>query len=405
MALAVDAAGNAYCAGRKFVTGAGNEMFAMRLDAADGNVAWTALRGGTGLVEDAAWDVVVGADGHPVIAGVVENAGGVAATVVRKLDASDGGLIWDRELPDAVADIASAAHWLANLAGGDVAVCARVFGANGYDTALHRLAGATGTPTWSVRYDGATHGGDDPRGLALDAAGDLLVCGVQDVWWNYDYMLLKFAAADGALVWEGERYDGPPGWYDVGTCLGVAADGTIVVAGLSDGSGTDWDVATVGFAPDTGLQTWSHRYDGPSSASDQARDVVVAADGTVFVTGYAYAGATGKDLLAMRLDPASVSAVPDRVPGAAALRAWPNPFNPRVELAYELAAAGPTRLAVYDLRGARIALLQDGPLAAGPHRWAWNGRDEAGNRVAAGVYLIRLAGPDGPALRRVTLLP
>jgi hypothetical protein len=32
----------------------------------------------------------------------------------------------------------------------------------------------------------------------------------------------------------------------------------------------------------------------------------------------------------------------------------------------------------------------DGPLSAGPHRIAWDGRGEAGGAVGAGVYLVKL---------------
>jgi len=72
----------------------------------------------------------------------------------------------------------------------------------------------------------------------------------------------------------------------------------------------------------------------------------------------------------------------------------PNPFNPSTQIAFELPQPAPVRLAVYDLRGALVRLLADGPLAAGKHSRVWDGRDDAGAAQASGVYFFRLdAGP------------
>jgi predicted outer membrane repeat protein len=79
-------------------------------------------------------------------------------------------------------------------------------------------------------------------------------------------------------------------------------------------------------------------------------------------------------------------------PGAgAAPRVYPNPFNPRTSIVFTLAREGRIALAVFDLRGRRIATLRDGPAAAGTHRVVWDGTDDAGLAVAAGIYYARLA--------------
>lgn len=82
----------------------------------------------------------------------------------------------------------------------------------------------------------------------------------------------------------------------------------------------------------------------------------------------------------------------------------PNPFNPSTSLAVTLAADGPVRLAVYDLRGALVRVLGDGPLAAGDHVFSWDGRDERGVAAPSGVYLARAETPgEVPQVRRLTL--
>jgi serine protease AprX len=82
--------------------------------------------------------------------------------------------------------------------------------------------------------------------------------------------------------------------------------------------------------------------------------------------------------------------VPGAAPAARALRAAPNPFHAATELGYALAADADVRLEVFDLAGRRVRTLEAGRARAGDHRAAWDGRDDAGAALPAGVYLARL---------------
>lgn len=73
----------------------------------------------------------------------------------------------------------------------------------------------------------------------------------------------------------------------------------------------------------------------------------------------------------------------------------PNPFNPATVLRYELAEAGSVRLCVYDLRGRRVRELVAATRPAGRYEALWDGRDERGQGVGAGVYVARLDAPGG----------
>ena len=89
-------------------------------------------------------------------------------------------------------------------------------------------------------------------------------------------------------------------------------------------------------------------------------------------------------------------------------RVYPNPFNPVTTIEYSVALHGRVTLHVYDLAGRRIASLVDGPSEAGEHTVRWNGRTERGDRVASGVYFVRLEAVDPAGLvreeRRIVLL-
>lgn len=404
--MAGDANGDVYIAGRVAVAGQGVQMLVMKLDGGTGATAWMDVRGGAYGGDDIAWDIVIGPDGDPVVCGHTIEAGNVARCLTRKLASGNGAMVWEATTAGALADIVSRSAWLGLAADGDVLMVQRGYGAtNGYDILVSRFDAADGHAVWNARYDGPTHGGDDPRAMVVTAAGDIVVAGVQDTWWNYNYMTLKFSGATGAVLWQAPAYNGPPGWYDVGTTVAEGAGGLIVTSGLSDGTGTSWDIATVGYDGATGAQQWVLRHDGPSSQSDEARAVTVGG-GRVFVTGYVYAAATGKDwvTLAYDLGLATPAPLPGPVAAAALAAPWPNPFNPAVTVAFDLAAPAPARLSVHALDGALVRVLHDGAASAGRTTVAWDGRDAEGRPVAAATYAVRLTLPAASEVRLITLL-
>ena len=69
---------------------------------------------------------------------------------------------------------------------------------------------------------------------------------------------------------------------------------------------------------------------------------------------------------------------------------YPNPFNSHTAIPFGLPASGDVQLVVYDVVGQRVRALVSGGLEPGLHRIIWDGRDDGGRAVAAGVYLYRL---------------
>jgi hypothetical protein len=98
------------------------------------------------------------------------------------------------------------------------------------------------------------------------------------------------------------------------------------------------------------------------------------------------------------------TATPPELPRAVALsQNFPNPFNPRTTIRFELPRSGELRLEVFDLRGRRVRTLARGPRSAGYHEVVWDGTDARGAPVASGVYLYELE-VDGLRLRKKMLL-
>ncbi len=69
---------------------------------------------------------------------------------------------------------------------------------------------------------------------------------------------------------------------------------------------------------------------------------------------------------------------------------WPNPFNPRTTIAYQLSDRAHVRLSVYDVSGRLIKALVNQPVEAGRHEVEWDGTDTNGQAAGSGVYFYRL---------------
>ncbi len=68
------------------------------------------------------------------------------------------------------------------------------------------------------------------------------------------------------------------------------------------------------------------------------------------------------------------------------VRSFPNPFSQTAAITYRITRAGKTEALVVDVTGRAVRRLRSGDVEAGTHTIAWDGRDEAGRPLPAGVY-------------------
>lgn len=105
----------------------------------------------------------------------------------------------------------------------------------------------------------------------------------------------------------------------------------------------------------------------------------------------------------------ATSGVGDPLPGdlpaqaPLTLRANPNPFNPRTVFTFNLSRPGPVRLAIYDLRGAQVALLVDGVRPEGEQSASWDGLDARLSAAPSGIYFAQLDTESGKSTVKITL--
>jgi flagellar hook assembly protein FlgD len=92
------------------------------------------------------------------------------------------------------------------------------------------------------------------------------------------------------------------------------------------------------------------------------------------------------------------------IPGEFAVNVSPNPFNPRTSVELALPVDGRARVDIYDVRGRLVRKLLDEDLPAGNHSRTWEGQDDRGQRVASGVYMVKVQHPGGSRVTKVSLV-
>ena len=95
----------------------------------------------------------------------------------------------------------------------------------------------------------------------------------------------------------------------------------------------------------------------------------------------------------------------DLIPETFALYAnYPNPFNPTTTISYDLPEQAQVTLGIYDLLGKQIKTLVNQSQDAGNKIAMWNGTDNLGRQVSAGVYLYQIEAGEFSQTRKMLLL-
>jgi uncharacterized delta-60 repeat protein len=142
---------------------------------------------------------------------------------------------------------------------------------------------------------------DRAQSLALDAAGNVYVTGYSygsDS--DYDFLTIKYNSM-GRRIWT-SIYDGPANGSDYASAIALDGADNVFVSGHSNGLNTSLDLTLVKYDKE-GAEQWVARYDGPSHRDDYAESMAVAADGSVYVTGYSFGQGTEHDYVTLKVDP------------------------------------------------------------------------------------------------------
>jgi len=82
----------------------------------------------------------------------------------------------------------------------------------------------------------------------------------------------------------------------------------------------------------------------------------------------------------------------------------PNPFNPVTTIRYDLPEDGLVNITIYDMMGRQINTLVSGQKTAGYNIVQWNGTNNLGEPVSAGLYLYTIHAGEFTQTKKMVLL-
>jgi len=83
---------------------------------------------------------------------------------------------------------------------------------------------------------------------------------------------------------------------------------------------------------------------------------------------------------------------------------YPNPFNPMTKISFSLPEEQQVRLNIYGIDGALVTTLINETRGSGLHEAIWDGRNDAGQVQASGMYFYRIEAGPYSQVRKMTLM-
>lgn len=402
-AIAVDAAGNVYVTGRSWGGWGTGIDYATVAYGPSGSQLWVSRYGSENQTDEAC-AIETDPSGGVRVAGSSTwySYGGIPSTIdyVTIRYGADGSTLWVAR-HNGSAGLADEANDMAFNPAGQVVVTggSHCLSGSGETQDFATIAyDDNGDTQWLATYNGPVgSASDEAFAVAVPAAGGACVAGASiGEYWNYDYATVMYGPG-GAQQWVA-RYNGPGNSVDEARDVVLDGSGNAYVTGISTGSGTSGDYATLMYGSSGALQ-WSIRYDGPEHAEDCAAAIAVDAAGNVYVTGYSPGSGTGDDYTTIKYVQTTGIEEEEGTP-ALTLSVVNNPASAGTRVSLAVAARGVPgcRVEAFDVDGRLVARLHDGPAPSGGEI-VW----DAGH-VPAGVYIIRATSGSLESTARLVLL-
>jgi len=248
-----------------------------------------------------------------------------------------------------------------------------------------------GDTLWTRTYGGTAY--DDGKSVIQTTDGGYLVAGhtysfgagLWDIW------LIK-TDSQGDTLWT-RTYGGSE--TDLAYHVIQSVDGGYLVVGSTQSFGAGSRDAWLIKTDSLGNTLWTRTYGG--AEWDEGWSLIETADDGYLVAGTSGSWSQSFNLWLIKTDTEgnTTEVSIKETPGSGhssigSLTLYPNPFNPSTTIEFELPEQSDVSLVVYDIVGREVTRLVDQTMQPGSYMTRWNGKDNTGNQLPAGMYFARL---------------
>jgi hypothetical protein len=404
MVVAVDDSGNVYVTGHSWGGGT-NYDYATIKYYSNGDTAWVRRYNGPGNNLDKALAIAVDDSGNVYVTGYSVGDGTHNDYATIKYH-PNGDTAWVRRY-NRVGGVQDKASAIAVDDSGNVYVTGGgEGGGTDYDYVTIKYY-PDGDTAWLRRYDGPASGSDHAGAMAVDDSGFVYVTGQSDSAGTFqDYATIKYDST-GNQVWV-RRYDYGVTGTDNSYAIALDGSNNVYVTGTSGGGASGFDYATIGYYSN-GDTAWVMRYNGAGNSADYAYAIAVDDSGNVYVTGYSDGSGTDYDYATIKYvqtgsDVKDETGQKEKPSQFALFQNYPNPFNQTTKIEFTLAKSGFVNLNIYDILGRKVRALVYEQVSSGYKSVLWDGKNGSGENVASGIYFYHLRVGDLSETRKLVLL-
>ena len=86
------------------------------------------------------------------------------------------------------------------------------------------------------------------------------------------------------------------------------------------------------------------------------------------------------------------------------LQNYPNPFNPTTTIEYQIPEGGDVEIQIFSIHGEIVRSFKNSHISSGSFNVVWDGKNNAGNTVASGLYIYKVSFENSIIAKRMTFI-
>jgi cysteine-rich repeat protein len=284
------------CIGTETVAPPGGKNIWLRAMSAEGGINWTRRFAGALNLDDVGYGVAVNAAGDVFFAAsgyLIPNQS--RDVFIAKASSFDGALIWSN-IVNGAGNLDDDGAGITVDINGDVIATGSVRSASSVDAWVRKYKdlGANFQILWTKIYNGAGNGTDFGTSVAADPSGNVIVAGAETIFNQGQNGWIRKYDAAGNILWT-QTYIGAANLDDVARGLAIDAAGNILVSGTETMAGGTTDGWVRKLTP-AGATVWTSLFAGFAGGNDGINAVTFDLNGEIYAGGFeTVAGPEGLD--------------------------------------------------------------------------------------------------------------
>jgi hypothetical protein len=352
----------------------------------NGDSLWTKTFGGSDNDQGISGQQT--SDGGYIISGYTGSENGWNDVWLIKTD-SNGDSLWTKTFGGNFNEVASSVQQTTD-AGYIISGYTDSYG-NGSDDVWLIKTDSNGDSLWTKTFGGGLH--DRGSSVQQTTDGGYIITGYTQSFGNgnvsdADTWLIR-TDENGDSLWT-KTFGGSDN--DQGQSGQQTSDGGYIISGYTksygNGSYDVWLIKT----DSNGDSLWTKTFGG--SYIEQSYSVQETVDGGYIITGYTQSFGNGNyDVWLIKTDSEGYLSTQTAIelPIKFTLyQSYPNPFNPKTTINYDLLENSLVNITIYDMMGRVVNTLINGSQTAGYKSIQWNATNDEGKPASAGLYLYTI---------------